>query len=75
MFGCQAVPVHQNFPDVPVALQEPAPQLALIPDGATASDTFGVIIDNYGTYYTVAAQLAAWQKWYAEQRKIFDSVE
>ncbi len=73
--GCVAVPVTQHFPKAPDTLQEAPPELKLIPQGASASQTFDVVIDNYGTYHDVAAKLRGWQQWYVEQQKIFDSVQ
>lgn len=75
LVGCVAVPVTQHFPKAPEALQAPAPELKEVPQGATAADVVGVVIDNYGTYYEVVNQLQGWQQWYQEQKKIFESVQ
>ena len=34
-----------------------------------------IVIDNYGTYNEVAARLTGWQKWYEEQKKIFNGIK
>lgn len=75
LVGCVTVPVTQNFPKVPEALQAPAPELKTVPQGAAAADVVGVVIDNYGTYHEVVNQLQGWQQWYVEQKKIFESVQ
>jgi hypothetical protein len=73
--GCTTVPVVQKFPSAPVTLTKPAPVLKETPAGSSASQIFDIVIDNYGTYNEVAAELAGWQQWYIEQKKIFDGVK
>ena len=75
LFGCSVVPVVQSFPKANDALMKPAPELKEIPSGAAASEIFGVVIENYGMYHEVAKVLESWQKWYKEQKKIFESVK
>jgi hypothetical protein len=75
IFGCSTVPVTQTFPKANDALMKPAPELKEIPSGAAASEIFGVVIENYGMYHEVAKELESWQKWYKEQKKIFESVK
>lgn len=72
LIGCVGVPVERHFPKTPDSLQQPAPELKEIPQGATASDVVGVVIDNYGAYHEVVIQLQGWQQWYVEQKKIFE---
>ena len=67
---------HNRFSSTsPDTLTKPAPVLKEIPLGSSASQIFDIVIDNYGTYNEVAARLTGWQKWYEEQKKIFDSVK
>jgi len=75
LFGCSVVPVVQSFPKANDALMKPAPELKEAPNSASASEVFDVVIENYGTYNEVANQLNSWQKWYIEQKKIFESVK
>jgi hypothetical protein len=75
LFGCTTVPVIQTFPKANDALMKPAPELKEVPNSSSASEIFGVVIENYGTYHEVANQLTSWQKWYSEQKKIFESVK
>ena len=75
LIGCTTVPVVQQFPAAPPTLTTPAPLLKETPAGSSASQIFDIVIDNYGTYNEVAARLTGWQKWYEEQKKIFDSVK
>lgn len=73
--GCTTVPVVQKFPSAPDTLTKPAPMLKEIPMGSSASQIFDIVIDNYGTYNEVAEELTGWQKWYEEQKKIFNIVK
>ena len=73
--GCVSVPVERNWPNAPEVLQTPAPVLKEVPPGASASDVFDIVIENYGTYYDVANKLQGWQQWYDDQKKIFESVK
>jgi len=41
----------------------------------TDGDIIDIVIDNYGTYNEVAARLTGWQKWYEEQKKIFNGIK
>ena len=75
LFGCTTVPVVQTFPKANDALMKPVPELKEIPYASSASEIFDVVIENYGTYHEVADQLSSWQKWYTEQKKIFESVK
>jgi hypothetical protein len=75
LVGCTTVPVVQKFPSVPDTLTKPAPALKEIPAGSSASQIFDIVIDNYGTYNEVAEELAGWQKWYNDQKKIFNGVK
>lgn len=75
LVGCVSVPVERHWPKAPEALQTPAPALKEVPAGASASEVFDVVIENYGTYYDIANKLAGWQQWYVDQQKIFESVQ
>jgi len=37
------------------------------------SELTGTVVENYGTCYEVREQVLAWQKWYTEQQKIYNS--
>ena len=75
LVGCVTVPVTQNFPKASDTLQVPPPALKETPANSSASQVFDIVIENYATYNEVAAQLAGWQQWYVEQKKIFDGVK
>lgn len=41
----------------------------------TAAELLSTVNQNYATYYEIANRLKAWQDWYNEQKKIFESVK
>jgi len=45
------------------------------PSGVEASRLLDRVVENYGSCYENAAKLEAWQEWYKEQKKIFESVK
>jgi hypothetical protein len=40
-----------------------------------ASELLDTVVENYGACHENAAKLEAWQEWYREQKKIFESVK
>ena len=45
------------------------------PSGIEASRLLDRVIENYGACHENAEKLKAWQEWYREQKKIFDSIK
>ena len=74
--GCSTtVPVKQKFPDAPPVLLEPAEQLkTLDPSDPRLSKLLETSVENMGSYHILLEKYRAWQEWYREQKKIFDSV-
>ena len=52
----------------------PSP-LTEVPDNSSFSQMLDVILDNYGKYYDISAQLKSWQIWYTKNKEIFDKVK
>ena len=44
------------------------------PSGVEASQLLDRVIENYGACHENAEKLKAWQEWYSEQKKIFESI-
>ena len=44
------------------------------PSGIEASQLLDRVIENYGACHENAEKLKAWQEWYREQKKIFESI-
>lgn len=45
------------------------------PSGVEASKLLDRVVENYGACHENAEKLRAWQEWYREQKKIFESVK
>jgi hypothetical protein len=75
--GCvSAVPVTQKFPDAPLELMvPPEPLTPISKNKKQLSDLIGNANKNYGKYHDLADRYAAWQRWYDEQRKIFEEIK
>ena len=70
------VPVTAKFPEAPgVLLQEPCPNLQKLSEDSKLSDVAKIVIVNYTEYYTCAVKLDAWQRWYREQKVIYESLK
>lgn len=74
--ACTTVPVTAKFPQAPGALvQEPCPNLQKLQEEAKLSDVAKIVTVNYTEYYMCAVKLEAWQRWYREQKTIYESVK
>ena len=70
------VPVTAKFPQAPGALvQEPCPDLKKLSDEAKLSDVAKTLTVNYSEYYMCAVKLEAWQRWYREQKVIYEGLK
>jgi len=69
-------PVKPDFPEASRVLMEPCPDLSTVDDGKSSMrDMLKVVIQNYATYYQCADKNAGWQKWYKEQKQIYEGVK
>lgn len=75
--GCvTTVPVKRNFPPAAPALMEPVPALSTIDsENPDLKSLIENSIKNFGEYHALAEKYRAWQEWYQEQKRIFDSVK
>jgi hypothetical protein len=75
--GCSTtVPVTAKFPEAPGTLvQEPCQQLKKLEDTAKLSDVAKTVTVNYSEYYLCAVKLDAWQRWYREQKVIYEGLK
>ena len=70
------VPVTSKFPQAPGTLvQESCPNLQKLEESAKLSDVAKTVTVNYSEYYLCAVKLEAWQRWYSEQKTIYESVK
>lgn len=77
--GCfsffKPVPVERKFPDVPAELKEKCPELKTINNTEKLSEVVDVVTSNYGDYNKCRNTVDGWNKWYNDQKKIFESVK
>jgi hypothetical protein len=70
------VPVTAKFPQAPGTLvQEPCPDLKKLQDETKLSDVAKIVTVNYSEYYMCAVKLEAWQRWYREQKTIYEGLK
>ena len=70
------VPVVAKFPAAPGTLvQEPCPDLKKLEEQAKLSDVAKIVTINYSEYYMCAIKLEAWQRWYREQKVIYEGLK
>ena len=70
------VPVTAKFPQAPGTLvQEPCPNLQKLAEQAKLSDVAKIVTVNYTEYYMCAVKLEAWQRWYSEQKTIYEGLK
>jgi hypothetical protein len=73
--GCVATPVARNFPAAPPSLTAACEQLTAAPMTDKLSVLISSVTTNYGKYHECSYKVDAWNNWYTEQKKIFDSVK
>ncbi len=70
------VPVTSKFPAPPGTLvQEPCVELKKLQEDPKLSDVAKTVTINYSEYYMCAVKLEAWQRWYREQKTIYESLK
>lgn len=70
------VPVTAKFPAPPgILAQESCPVLKKLDTNPKLSDVSKTVTDNYSEYYACSYKLEAWQKWYTEQKIIFERLK
>jgi hypothetical protein len=70
------VPVTAKFPQAPGTLvQESCPNLQKLEEQSKLSDVAKTVTVNYSEYYLCAVKLEAWQRWYREQKTIYEGLK
>ena len=79
MSGCSVlVPVKPQFPEAVPELVERCRELQQVSPTGNAvaiTDMLKVIVNNYGLYYQCSNKVDGWNRWYEEQRRIYESVK
>lgn len=75
--GCASTqPVTMSFPNSIPELMKKCDQLKTIQDNnVPITDLMETIVENYTLYYECANKVEAWQKWYTEQKKIYENTK
>ena len=73
--GCIATPVAREFPAVPAGLTAACAALIDVPATDKLSVVLTTVTRNYAQYRECSIRVDAWNQWYNEQKKIFDSVK
>ena len=75
--GCSTtVPVVMKFPSVPAELNVSCPEIEQTPAETTQlSRTLEIVVRNYSKYHECKIKTDAWQEWYRDQQKIYESVK
>jgi len=70
------VPVTAKFPAAPgTIVQEPCPDLKKLTEDSKLSDVAKTVTVNYSEYYMCAVKLDTWQRWYREQKTIYEGLK
>jgi hypothetical protein len=70
------VPVTAKWPDAPpTAMMEPPHLVPITKPNPQLSDLIQNANKNYSSYRTVADQVREWQKWYHDQKAIWETVK
>ena len=70
------VPVTSKWPEAPgVLAQQACPSLQKLEAAPELSQVAKTVANNYSEYYQCAAKLDAWQRWYQEQKIIFEGLK
>ena len=77
LVGCSTtVPVTAKFPEAPIILQQPCPDLVKIEgEKVLITDMLKTVVHNYSLYWECAVKVDGWTKWYTEQKIIFELVK
>lgn len=62
-----------KWPDAPSVGK--CPELDIAMPSEKLSDLLSTVTKNYGKYHECTARVEAWEQWYKEQKKIFESVK
>jgi hypothetical protein len=74
--GCTVAPIKQKFPEAIPELKEKCPDLKQIEgDKVAITDLLKSVITNYNMYYECSLKNDGWNKWYNEQKKIYETVK
>ena len=76
--GCslfqKPVPIAPKWPDAVTELRERCPDLQTIEgDKVAVTEFLKAVVKNYQLYYECSIKNEGWNKWYDEQKKIYEN--
>jgi len=72
--ACTSVPVLPQFPAAPDLLMQHCADLKTISQHEVSIvDFVKTVAENYTSYHECSAKNTAWQEWYTQQKKLWDS--
>lgn len=77
LMGCAgSAPLKPKFPKPPATLMEPCEPLTTIKTPTILlSDFVKIVSENYTKHHECVVKYNAWQEWYTEQEKLYNSIK
>lgn len=70
------LPAKPKFPEPVKELTEPCPDLETIKsDQVAITELLKTVVNNYNLYYQCSLKNEGWNKWYKEQKEIYDKIK
>jgi hypothetical protein len=70
------MPVKPSFPEALPELTKPCPDLEQIKgDQVAITELLKTVVHNYNLYYQCSLKNEGWNKWYKEQKEIYDKIK
>lgn len=67
------LPAKPKWPEAVKELTEPCPNLRTIEgDKVAITELLKAVVDNYALYYDCSLKNEGWNKWYLEQKRIYE---
>lgn len=69
------LPAKPKWPEAVPELTQPCPELKTIEgDKVAITELLKTVVNNYALYYDCSLKNEGWNKWYKEQKEIYDKV-
>ena len=70
------LPAKPKFPEPVKELTEPCPDLEIIKsDQVAITELLKAVVNNYNLYHQCSLKNEGWNKWYKEQKEIYDKIK
>lgn len=69
------LPAKPKWPDAVPELTQPCPDLKTIEgDKVAITELLRTVVNNYSLYYECSLKNEGWNKWYKEQKEIYEKI-